>query len=45
MNKFNDDDFNISEYERKSERRNKRLMASLAIRATVAFIGMVIFWK
>ena len=45
MNKHDDDDFKVSEYGRKLQRRHKRLMVSLAVGAIVAFTGMVIFWK
>ena len=45
MNKYDDDDFNASEYERKLQRRYKRLMVSLVVGSIVAFVGMVIFWK
>ncbi len=45
MSKYDDDDFNISEYEHRQQRRRKRLMAVIASGAIVALIGMIIFWK
>lgn len=45
MNKYDDDDFNASEYERKLQRRYNRLMVSLVVGSIIAFVGMVIFWK
>ena len=45
MNKYDDEDFNISEFEHRQRRRRKRLMTIIAAGAIVALIGMVIFWK
>ena len=45
MNKFDNDDFNASEYKRKQQRRNKRLVTTHVVGSIVAFIEMVFFRK
>ena len=44
MNKFDDDDFNVSEYESKIRKRRKRIGVGLIIAAIVALVGMMLFW-
>ena len=44
MNKFDDDDFNASEYSQKMQKRHKRIAIGLIITAIVALSGMAVFW-
>ena len=45
MNKFDDDDFNVSEYESKIRKRHKRMLVALAITAIATLAGMMLFWQ
>ena len=42
MNKFEDEDFDIAEYERNLQKRRKRFAASIIIVSAIALAGMVI---
>ena len=44
MSKFEDDDFNVSEYESKIRKRRKRIGIAFVIAAIAALVGMMLFW-
>lgn len=44
MNKFDDDDFNVSEYESRMRKRHKHIAIAIIITAIVVFAAMVVFW-
>lgn len=44
MNKFDDEEFDFAEDERKQQKRRKRFAVGLIIVSIIALAGMVIFW-
>lgn len=44
MNKFDDEEFDFADYERKQQKRRKRFAVGLIIVSIVVLVGMVIFW-
>ena len=44
MNKFDDEEFDIAEYERNIQKRRKRFAIGLIVVSVVVLTGMVIFW-
>ena len=44
MNKFEDEEFDIAEYERNIQKRRKRFAIGLIVVSVVVLTGMVIFW-
>ena len=43
MNKFDDEEFDFADYERKQKRRRKQFAVGLIVVSIVALAGMVIF--
>ena len=44
MSKFDDEEFDFADYERKQQKRRKRFAVGLIIVSIVVLVGMVIFW-
>ena len=44
MNKFDDEEFDFAEYERKQQKRRKRFAVVVIVVSIIVFAGMVIFW-
>ena len=44
MNKFEDEDFDIAEYERNLQKRRKRFAVGLIVVSVIVLTVMVIFW-
>ena len=44
MNKFEDEEFDIAEYERYLQKRRKRFAVGIIVVAFIVLAGMVIFW-
>ena len=44
MNKQDDDEFNVSEIERKIRKRQKRIAIGLIVVAIATLVGMIVFW-
>ena len=44
VNKFDNDDFNASEYENQMRKRHKRIGFGLVIAAIAALVCMTLFW-
>ena len=44
MNKFDDEEFDFAEYERKQQKRRKRFAVGLIVVSILVLAGMVIFW-
>ena len=44
MNKFEDEEFDIAEYERNLQKRRKRFAIGVIVVSVVVLAGMVIFW-
>ena len=45
MKKFEDEDFDVAEYERSLQKRRKRFAIGVIIVAVVVLAGMMIFWR
>lgn len=45
MTSFDDEDFNVSEYERRRQKIRRRLTVCLIVLAAAALVGMVLFWR
>ena len=44
MNKFEDEEFDFAEYERKQQKRRKRFAIGLVIVSVAILAGMFLFW-
>ena len=44
MNKSEDEDFDIAEYERNLQKRRKRFAIGVSVVSAIVLAGMVIFW-
>ena len=44
MNEQDDDEFNVSEIERKIRKRHKRIAIGLIVVAIATLVGMIVFW-
>ena len=44
MSKFDDEEFDFADYERKQQKRRKQFAVGLIIVSIVVLVGMVIFW-
>ena len=44
MNKFEDEEFDIAEYERNIQKRRKHFAIGVIVISVIVLAGMVIFW-
>ena len=44
MNKFEDEEFDIAEYERNVQKRRKQFAIDVIVVSVIVLTGMIIFW-